>query len=75
MPAETPTIYLTPPHGTKSRGNGPSEQSEGAGAPEIEITPAMIRAGAEVLADYNPRYDRFSSAVRDIFVAMLEARD
>lgn len=42
------TIYLTPHH-TKDREAAVSDLSDGTGAPEIEITPAMIEAGEEVL--------------------------
>jgi hypothetical protein len=45
-----------------------------AGAPEIEVTPAMIDAGADILSFYEPETDRLSETVTQIFRAMLEAR-
>lgn len=45
-----------------------------AGAPEIEVTTAMIEAGADILAHYDPETDRLTEAVRQIFLAMIEAR-
>ena len=48
--------------------------AEGAGAPEIEITPAMIEVGIERLFDLKdgpvPRWE----LVREIFEAMWAAR-
>ena len=43
-------MYLTP-HGAKYSKPSVSDLSE-AGAPEIEVTPAMIEAGAEVVWAY-----------------------
>lgn len=45
-----------------------------AGAPEIEVTPAMMEAGADILAFYDPETDRLGETVNRIFLAMLEER-
>jgi hypothetical protein len=45
-----------------------------AGAPEIEITPAMIEAGADILAFYDAETCRLGETVTQIFRAMLEER-
>jgi hypothetical protein len=42
--------------------------------PEIEITPAMIEVGADILAFYDPEIDRLGETVSQIFRAMLEER-
>jgi hypothetical protein len=41
---------------------------------EIEITPAMIRAGKRELSDYHTDFERPEDAVERIFIAMIEAR-
>jgi hypothetical protein len=43
-----------------------------AGAPEIEITPAMNEAGAEILSFYEPENNRLSDTVIKIYRAMRE---
>lgn len=42
------------------------------GAREIDVTAAMIDAGAEILSFYDPETDRLSNTVTQIFRAMLE---
>ena len=48
-----------------------------AGASEIEITPAMIRAGVYALADFGPREDFEATdqalIVREVFCVMRDA--
>ena len=44
-----------------------------AGAPEIEITPEMMKAGLSAWYDYDSRFESEEDGVRAIFVAMLEA--
>lgn len=41
---------------------------------EIEVTPAMIDVGSDILAFYDPETDRLGETVTQIFLAMLEAR-
>ena len=43
--------------------------------PEIEITPAMIEAGAAVLRSYVPELGPPEDCVEDIWLAMERARD
>jgi hypothetical protein len=51
-----------------------SESSEEAGAPEIEVTPAMIEAGAQELADsYMFDIETLESRVVSIFKTMVLA--
>ena len=55
---------------------GEAESTDLAGAPEIEVTPAMIDAGvrklyANMTDDPNPADAR--EAVRDIFTAMVRS--
>jgi hypothetical protein len=46
-----------------------------AGAPEIEITPAMIKAGVRAWAGPNDWYDPSpSDLVREVYLAMEAAR-
>jgi hypothetical protein len=56
-----------------------SDLTAEAGAPEIEITPAMIEAGVAVLwesgAVENPNEDADRSLVQKIFVAMAALRE
>jgi len=49
-----------------------TEKSEVAGAPEIEITPAMIEAGILVLFDTDYVHDRTLSS-RAVVAALLDA--
>jgi hypothetical protein len=42
-----------------------------AGAPEIEITPAMIAAGVSAFLDYDSRFEGEAEAVADIYRAMV----
>jgi hypothetical protein len=42
-----------------------------AGAPEVEITPAMIEAGVSVLCAAEPLFNSDAAIVRRIFSAML----
>jgi hypothetical protein len=46
-----------------------------APAPEIEITPEMIEAGASALFDHDSRFEGEEEAVARIFRAMIMARD
>ena len=52
-----------------------SADSVDAGAPadEIEITPAMIEAGAAEVAMYSPETTDAASVAEDVFKAMLRA--
>jgi hypothetical protein len=50
---------------------------EPAGAPaedEIEVTPAMIEAGVDVLSGFDPGFDTYETAVAIIYEAMEAAR-
>jgi len=62
---------------TTDRHQAVSDLSE-AGAPEIEITPAMIEAGVTALYDSgsieNPLALADRNLVRAVFLAMLSAR-
>jgi hypothetical protein len=64
-------IYLKPQPHDIVKGGEAADLGGGAGAPEIEVTPAMIDAGAELLTFYDPETDRLRDTV---FRAMLEAR-
>jgi hypothetical protein len=48
-----------------------SAPSAETGAPEVEITPAMIDAGLDVLADYDPGWTNEPELVSRIFSEML----
>ena len=61
-------IYLTP-QAAKPRDGGPSEQSEGAGAPEIEVTAEMAEAGRS--AYYLKRHYRGDPPVDEETVALI----
>jgi hypothetical protein len=47
-------------------------ESAEASATDIEITPAMIEAGSDILAFYEPETDRLAETVTRIFRGMLE---
>ena len=53
-----------------------SPESGQAGAPsrEIEITPEMIDAGVDLLAQYDPDADTYSETVIEIFSEMNRVR-
>ena len=55
--------------------SAPRSESIGAGAsePEIEITPAMIEAGAFEVASYDPEATNAANTAVDVFRAMLLA--
>lgn len=40
---------------------------------DLEITPAMIAAGAEILLDYDPESESVSDVAARVFEAMLSA--
>ena len=42
---------------------------------EIEVTEAMLKAGALAFSSYDNRYDSIEGAAKEIFVAMLEAME
>jgi hypothetical protein len=42
---------------------------------EIEVTPAMIEAGAYALADYDPETEPLSEAVVRLLAAIFSARE
>jgi hypothetical protein len=44
------------------------------GAPEVEITAAMLRAGVREFCAYDPDLERPADIVPEIFKAMLRAR-
>jgi hypothetical protein len=46
-----------------------------AGAPEIEVTPAMISAGSLVLAESDPRIEGMGDVLPRVFRAMLGAKE
>ncbi len=51
-----------------------SEKEAGApGSEEIEVTPAMIEAGARVFGGYDPRFESPADVVGEIYTAMLIA--
>ena len=59
-------IYLTP-HGTKYSSEPAEGNAPEAGAPEIEVTPAMIEAGAEVVwQSFSDTEPYGSSFARDV---------
>jgi hypothetical protein len=62
------------PHNTKASDSAPAEESAGGGAPDIEITPEMIEAGVDILADYDPEYDGLSGTVAKLLRVALSAR-
>jgi hypothetical protein len=67
-------MYLTP-HDTKHRETAVSDPSgDEAGAPEIEITPLMLRLGIAALCGYYREFDSEESAVTNIFRAMERGR-
>jgi hypothetical protein len=48
--------------------------SRGAGAPDVEITPAMIDAGVDAYSAADHGFDQPDSIVMAVFRAMMEAR-
>jgi len=40
---------------------------------EIEVTDAMLAAGAEVMAGYDPAFDTLESIAHEVFMAMSKA--
>jgi hypothetical protein len=51
----------------------PRQADAGANA-STEITPEMIRAGVDILADYDPEYDSLTKTVTKILEAALETK-
>lgn len=43
-----------------------------AGAPEVEITPEMTKAGADALASFNRDFESAEDAADRVFRAMIE---
>ena len=50
-----------------------SEGIANADGSEIEVTPAMIEAGAEAFAGYDSRFEGPEDIVGEIFIAMFSA--
>lgn len=65
-----PYIYLTP-HEPYLVPKGEAE--EASGAPEVEVTPAMIEAGLPHLLRFHRETDDDESVVRQIFLSMFQA--
>lgn len=49
-------------------------KSNGAGAPEIEVTPAMIDAGIDAYLAADREFDQPDKVVIEVFQAMTRAR-
>lgn len=58
------------PHARDIEKEGTSEQSEGAGALGVEITPAMIEAGLIAYMDRDSRFESHEEIVAHIYRAM-----
>jgi hypothetical protein len=50
-----------------------ADSKESAGAPEIEVTPAMIEAGGAALRSYDDRFGLEEDVVLRIFRSMIRA--
>ena len=68
-------IYLTPqPHDIVKGGESATDLGGEAGAPGVEITPAMIEAGAEVIwSSFNDIMVWGSAEARGVATAVFEA--
>src|SRR6266540_2240451 len=64
-------MYLTPQDPDMVADATPSD---GAGAPEIEVTPEMIEAGALAWAKGDPEFDSPEAIAEKIFRAMIAAK-
>ena len=62
------------PHDTSCRVGDASGDLPDAGAPEVEITPAMIEAGVNVLKSFNRLVWDNEAACEFIFLQMYRAR-
>lgn len=49
-------------------------QESGCDRPEIEITPEMVEAGAEVLCDFDSQHNRPKEFARRLYLAMEAVR-
>jgi hypothetical protein len=73
------TMHLTYPNSDSKSGGVEPEGSDGAPEHESEVTPEMIKAGAEILKDYfyEEIFERavdLSKVCTDLFHAMSERR-
>jgi len=65
---------------SRCRGNVPESAERAAGAPGVEITPAMVEAGVETYYGFssdgwgNPGNDEVRAMVREVFMAMSHRR-
>jgi hypothetical protein len=57
-----------------SKGASQACKSPGDGAPELEVTPAMLEAGIEALWSHDREAGISREIVRDVFLAMDRAR-
>lgn len=74
---KSPIIRMTPHTKNAKADAAPDDTSFGAGAPEIEVTPAMIEAGVDKLSEFDleqPSREELRRALRAAFVDMLRHR-
>jgi len=48
-----------------------TDHPENAGAPKIEITPEMLKAGERAFCAFDPRVENEATGAREVFLAMV----